>query len=116
MKKFLIAMALCLAAACGSNWIVPEAPGTQGPGDGSGTDAGGDPDDGGCPLDPPDGGTDPDGGTPPSDGGSGPDTKVCLCHIPKGNPGNAHTICIGEPAVDNHLSRGDYLGRCTNGN
>ena len=38
--------------------------------------------------------------------------KVCLCHIPPGNPSNAHTICVGEPAVPAHLAHGDYLGEC----
>jgi hypothetical protein len=39
--------------------------------------------------------------------------KVCICHIPPGNPDNAHTICIGEPAVAAHIrNHGDYLGEC----
>lgn len=41
------------------------------------------------------------------------DNKVCICHIPPGNPDNAHTICIGAPAVDAHIrNHGDYLGEC----
>jgi hypothetical protein len=39
--------------------------------------------------------------------------KTTVCHIPPGNPANAHTICIGNPAVDAHLAHGDILGECT---
>ena len=46
-----------------------------------------------------------------SAGGSG---KICLCHIPPGNPGNAHTICVGAPAVRAHLRHGDTLDECPN--
>jgi Kazal-type serine protease inhibitor domain len=45
-------------------------------------------------------------------GGASNDGKVCLCHIPPGNPANAHTICIGAPAVKAHLGHGDTLGPC----
>jgi hypothetical protein len=45
----------------------------------------------------------------PPDNGNG---QVCICHFPPGNPENAHTICIGEPAVDTHLGHGDTLGGC----
>ena len=39
--------------------------------------------------------------------------KVDVCHIPKGNPGNAHTISISVNAVATHLSKhGDQLGAC----
>lgn len=38
--------------------------------------------------------------------------KVLVCHIPPGNPANAHTICIGEPAVAAHLAHGCHLGSC----
>ncbi len=38
--------------------------------------------------------------------------KTCLCHIPPGNPDNAHTICVGSPAVPAHLAHGDTLGAC----
>jgi len=40
------------------------------------------------------------------------ENKVTLCHIPPGNPSNAHTIEVGAPAVDAHLDHGDYLGEC----
>ena len=38
--------------------------------------------------------------------------KVTLCHVPPGNPGKAHTITVGEPAVAAHMRHGDYLGPC----
>ena len=38
--------------------------------------------------------------------------KVTICHIPPGNPGNAHTITVGAPAVSAHLAHGDTLGAC----
>lgn len=38
--------------------------------------------------------------------------KAIICHIPPGNPGNAHTITIGLPAVQAHLNHGDTLGAC----
>ena len=38
--------------------------------------------------------------------------KRDICHIPPGNPENAHTITVGNPAVMPHLAHGDKLGRC----
>ena len=38
--------------------------------------------------------------------------KVVVCHIPPGNPANAHTITVGAPAVRAHLAHGDTLGAC----
>jgi hypothetical protein len=38
--------------------------------------------------------------------------KVAICHIPPGNPANAHTIVVGAAAVKAHLAHGDYLGSC----
>ncbi len=38
--------------------------------------------------------------------------KVSICHIPPGNPANAHTLVIGAPAVQAHLAHGDTLGEC----
>ncbi len=39
--------------------------------------------------------------------------KVTICHIPPGNPDNAHTITVGEPAVITHMTQhGDTLGEC----
>jgi hypothetical protein len=40
------------------------------------------------------------------------DKKVTICHIPPGNPSNAHTIRVSENAVDAHLAHGDELGKC----
>lgn len=38
--------------------------------------------------------------------------KVDICHIPSGDPDNAHTIVIARAAVQAHLAHGDYLGTC----
>lgn len=38
--------------------------------------------------------------------------KVEICHIPPGNPGNAHTIEVGQSAVSAHLAHGDHIGDC----
>ncbi len=40
--------------------------------------------------------------------------KVTICHIPPGNPGNAHTITVGAPAMRAHLAHGDLEGSCDN--
>jgi hypothetical protein len=40
--------------------------------------------------------------------------KAVICHIPPGNPGNAHTIHVGTAAVPAHLAHGDCLGECGN--
>jgi len=42
-----------------------------------------------------------------------PDGKVTICHIPPGNPANAHTISVGASAVPAHINHGDTLGSCT---
>jgi hypothetical protein len=39
-------------------------------------------------------------------------TKVLVCHIPPGDPLDAHTICISPHAVPAHLAHGDILGAC----
>jgi hypothetical protein len=41
-----------------------------------------------------------------------PRRKVLICHIPPGNPANAHSILIDDHAVDAHLAHGDTLGLC----
>src|SRR4051812_49209636 len=42
--------------------------------------------------------------------------KVLICHIPPGNPANAHSICVGAPAVPAHQSHhGDLIGACASG-
>ena len=39
--------------------------------------------------------------------------KTTICHVPPGNPANAHTLCIGNAAVAAHLrNHPDYLGPC----
>jgi hypothetical protein len=38
--------------------------------------------------------------------------KVLICHIPPGNPANAHEIIVGESAVNAHLDHGDNVGPC----
>jgi len=39
--------------------------------------------------------------------------KTTICHIPPGNPANAHTICVGNSAVSHHVkNHGDYVGPC----
>ena len=45
-------------------------------------------------------------------GRAGNNPKIAVCHVPPGNPSNAHTICIAYPAVNAHLNHGDYLGVC----
>jgi hypothetical protein len=45
-------------------------------------------------------------------GGNG---KVTICHIPPGNPANAHTITVGASAVKAHLAHGDDIGPCGGG-
>lgn len=40
------------------------------------------------------------------------ESKVDVCHIPPGNPENAHTITISENALGAHLDHGDHLGAC----
>lgn len=46
--------------------------------------------------------------------GSNGQPKVQICHVPPGNPGNAHNLCVGPSAVAAHLAHGDYLGLCGN--
>lgn len=41
-------------------------------------------------------------------------TRVEICHVPPGNPDNAHTISISPNAVAAHLAHGDSEGPCEN--
>jgi len=41
--------------------------------------------------------------------------KTTICHIPPGNPGKAHTITVGTPAVAAHIAHGDNLDSCNLG-
>jgi hypothetical protein len=38
--------------------------------------------------------------------------KVDICHIPPGNPDNAHVINVSVNAIPAHLAHGDHLGSC----
>ena len=39
--------------------------------------------------------------------------KVTICHIPPGNPANAHTITISVSALQTHIDQhGDTVGEC----
>ena len=38
--------------------------------------------------------------------------QVTLCHIPPGNPANAHAITVNVNAVQAHLAHGDHIGDC----
>jgi hypothetical protein len=41
--------------------------------------------------------------------------KTTICHIPPGNPANAHTICVGNDAVPAHVeNHQDTIGQCPN--
>ena len=40
------------------------------------------------------------------------DEKVVLCHVPRGNPDNAHTISVGARGASAHLNHGDAEGEC----
>lgn len=42
----------------------------------------------------------------------GPKPKVTICHIPPGNPGEAHTISVSGNAATAHLAHGDTEGAC----
>lgn len=59
--------------------------------------------------------TDALNGAGAADGGQGGVGKVAVCHVPPGNPANAHTIVVGEPALSAHLRHGDPLGACGTG-
>lgn len=49
-----------------------------------------------------------DGGQDNGDEGG----TVIICHVPPGEPGNAHTIEVDASAAEVHLSHGDFLGFC----
>lgn len=38
--------------------------------------------------------------------------KVTICHVPPGNPGNAHSITVSRNAVRAHTAHGDTVGVC----
>jgi hypothetical protein len=46
---------------------------------------------------------------------SAKEDKVVICHMPPGNPGNAHTITVSSNALMAHLAHGDTMGPCGGG-
>ena len=38
--------------------------------------------------------------------------KIEICHVPPGNPDNAHTLSISVNAMRAHLAHGDYIDKC----
>jgi hypothetical protein len=70
----------------------------------------------GCPLgnDGPEEPGPPEEENPPE--APGQESQVTICHIPSGNPENAHTITVGASAVPAHLAHGDTLGACQKAN
>ncbi len=54
----------------------------------------------------------PEEGSPEPPDGAGSPGKVDLCHVPPGNPDNAHTISVAEDALEDHLAHGDTEGEC----
>jgi len=51
-------------------------------------------------------------GDDPTGPGKSKTKKVVICHIPPGNPANAHTLSVSENALEAHLAHGDFLGPC----
>ena len=50
--------------------------------------------------------------TTPTSVQADPEPKVTICHVPPGNPENAHEITVGASAVPAHLAHGDRLFTC----
>jgi len=41
------------------------------------------------------------------------EAKTIICHVPPGNPTNAHTLSLPASAIQAHLGHGDKLGECS---
>jgi hypothetical protein len=52
--------------------------------------------------------------TTPQVGQTG-DPKVFVCHVPPGDPGNAHVISVGSSAVNAHVNDPGHSGTFTSG-
>ncbi|WIG94754.1 hypothetical protein [Myxococcus sp. SDU36] len=96
-----VVMALCslLAGGCGGSPSDGESPDMHAPQSGGlGGKAGDEP-------------------TYPGDDGDDDATpgKVTICHIPPGNPANAHTLSVSTAAWPAHARHGDTLGPCDAG-
>lgn len=44
--------------------------------------------------------------------GKGGSDKVTICHVPPGNPSNAHYITVSRSAVAAHIAHGDFEAAC----
>lgn len=44
--------------------------------------------------------------------GQGSQDKITICHIPPGNPSNAHTIVVDKHDLAGYLAKGDIRGPC----
>ena len=39
-----------------------------------------------------------------------PSTRMLICHIPPGNPANAHIIVVAENLIEDHEAHDDFIG------
>lgn len=56
-----------------------------------------------------------DGNNNGNNGNNNDRGKITICHIPPGNPANAHTITIAQAAWPAHQAHGDQQGACPGG-
>ncbi|MCP4695224.1 MAG: hypothetical protein GY862_00030 [Gammaproteobacteria bacterium] len=52
---------------------------------------------------------------PAGEAGKRAGDKISVCHIPPGNPGNAHSLSVSANALQAHLGHGDHEGNCEGG-